>query len=76
MKGSRAFASACCAATSILITAAALVLSGGPAAATAKFAKETGKACVDCHTNPKGGGALTTLGTQFKANGNKMPASP
>lgn len=44
-----------------------------PAAATAQFAKDTGKACGDCHTNPNGGGPLTPFGQQFKANGNKMP---
>jgi len=27
-----------------------------PAAATAQFAKDTGKSCGDCHTNPQGGG--------------------
>ena len=43
-----------------------------PAAATAQFAKDTGKACGDCHTNPNGGGPLTPFGQQFKANGNKM----
>ena len=43
------------------------------AIATAQFGTETGKACGDCHTNPKGGGALTPLGEKFKANGNKMP---
>ena len=44
-----------------------------PAAATAQFAKDTGKACGDCHTNAKGGGPLTPFGEKFKANGNKMP---
>ena len=44
-----------------------------PAAATAQFAKETGKACGDCHTAAAGGGPLTPLGEKFKANGNKMP---
>jgi len=38
-----------------------------------QFAKDTGKSCADCHTNPKGGGALTPLGEAFKANGNKLP---
>jgi mono/diheme cytochrome c family protein len=44
-----------------------------PAAATTQFATQTGKSCGDCHTNAKGGGALTPLGEKFKANGNKMP---
>jgi cytochrome c553 len=60
----------------ILIAAAGAMVVSQPAAATAAFAKSTGKACGDCHTNPKGGGALTALGAQFKANGNKMPPSP
>jgi mono/diheme cytochrome c family protein len=44
-----------------------------PAAATPKFAAETGKSCGDCHTAAAGGGPLTPLGEKFKANGNKMP---
>lgn len=62
--------------------AAAIVISGAvalvviePAAATAKFAADTGKTCGECHTNPKGGGPLTPLGEKFKANGNKMPTT-
>ena len=60
------------AAAIVVVGAAALVMSQ-PAAATAQFAKDTGKACGDCHTNAKGGGPLTPLGEKFKANGNKMP---
>ncbi len=44
-----------------------------PAAATPQFAKDTGKACGGCHTNPKGGGSLTPFGHKFKANGNNLP---
>jgi cytochrome c5 len=76
MQESRAFAVATAAAAAIIIAAAAALVFSQPAAATPQFAKDTGKTCGDCHTNPKGGGALTPLGTQFKANGNKMPASP
>jgi mono/diheme cytochrome c family protein len=76
MQVNRAFAVATGAAAAITIVAAGALVFSRPASATAAFAKETGKACGDCHTNPKGGGALTPLGTQFKANGNKMPASP
>jgi hypothetical protein len=76
MQVNRAFAVATGAAAAITIVAAGALVFSKPAAATAAFAKETGKACGDCHTNPKGGGALTPLGTQFKANGNKMPAAP
>jgi mono/diheme cytochrome c family protein len=69
--------------TGLLLTAAtaisgailttALLSIAQPAAATVQFAKDTGKSCGDCHTNPAGGGPLTDLGTKFKANGNKMP---
>jgi cytochrome c5 len=76
MQVNRAFAVATSAAAAITIVAAGALLFSRPAAATATFAKATGKACGDCHTNPKGGGPLTPLGAQFKANGNKMPASP
>jgi mono/diheme cytochrome c family protein len=76
MQATRAFAIATGAAAVITIAAAGALVFSQPAAATAQFAKETGKSCGDCHTNPKGGGALTPLGTQFKANGNKMLASP
>jgi hypothetical protein len=61
------------AAAGLMIAGGALLLASQPAAATVQFAKETGKSCGDCHTNPHGGGALTPLGVQFKANGNKMP---
>jgi hypothetical protein len=76
MQVNRAFTVATGAAAVIVIAAAGALVFSKPAAATAQFAKETGKSCGDCHTNPKGGGALTPLGTQFKANGNKMPTSP
>ncbi len=44
-----------------------------PAGATVQFAKETGKSCGACHTDPKGAGPLTPFGEKFKANGNKLP---
>ncbi len=73
LKAKDAFVLACgTAAAAVIIGAASLIISQ-PAAATAQFAKDTGKSCGDCHTNPQGGGPLTTLGEQFKANGNKMP---
>jgi hypothetical protein len=62
----------CGTAAAVMIGAVALVISR-PAAATQQFAMETGKSCADCHTNPKGGGALTPFGEKFKANGNKLP---
>jgi hypothetical protein len=67
------FVLACSAAAAFVIAGAGSLLLSGPAAATAKFAMDTGKSCGDCHTDPKGGGALTALGAQFKANGNKLP---
>jgi hypothetical protein len=63
----------CSTAAAVAIAGAASLLVSLPAAATAQFAKETGKACGDCHTNPAGGGALTPFGEKFKANGNKLP---
>jgi hypothetical protein len=56
-----------------LMAGAASLLVSPLASATAQFAKETGKSCGDCHTNPQGGGALTPFGEAFKANGNKLP---
>jgi hypothetical protein len=71
----KAFATATVAAAAIVVTGVGALLLCSPAAATPQFAKDTGKSCGDCHTNPKGGGALTPLGAQFKANGNKMPTT-
>ncbi len=68
-----AFALACGTAGAVLVTCAASLILSRPATGTPQFAKETGKACGECHTNTKGGGALTPLGEKFKANGNKMP---
>jgi hypothetical protein len=76
MQVTRAFDVVTGAAAAICIAAAGALIFSQPAAATVAFAKATGKSCADCHTNPKGGGALTPLGTQFKANGNKLPVSP
>jgi cytochrome c5 len=70
---SNAFAIATGAAAAIVISGALILVVTEPAAATAKFAADTGKSCGDCHTNAKGGGPLTPLGEKFKANGNKMP---
>ncbi|MGA2777503.1 MAG: hypothetical protein ABSF94_08090 [Steroidobacteraceae bacterium] len=64
---------ACSLSAAIVLAGTAALLVSGPAAATAQFGKDTGKACGDCHTNPSGGGALTPFGEKFKANGNKLP---
>ena len=64
---------ACSTAAAIVIAGATSLLVSRPAVATAQFAKDTGKACGDCHVKPTGGGPLTPLGEKFKANGNKLP---
>jgi mono/diheme cytochrome c family protein len=65
---------AACGALAVLVTVAVTCLVVvQPAAATAQFAKDTGKSCGECHTNASGGGPLTAFGEKFKANGNKMP---
>jgi mono/diheme cytochrome c family protein len=69
----RVFAIATAIAAAVVVSGASVLVMSQPAAATAQFAKETGKSCGDCHTNAKGGGPLTPLGEKFKANGNKMP---
>ena len=61
------------ASAAIVLGGTLALLMAQPAAATAQFAKDTGKSCGDCHVNVKGGGPLTPLGAQFKANGNKLP---
>jgi hypothetical protein len=57
--------------------AALFLLSIKPSIATQKYAKETGKKCLDCHTKvPKKGDAdhqLTELGKKFAENGHKLP---
>jgi hypothetical protein len=69
----KAFVVACGMAAALVIAGATSLIVSQPAAATPQFAKDTGKSCGDCHTNPQGGGALTAFGEKFKANGNKMP---
>ena len=55
----------------------ALLFSVTPSNATQKYAKETGKKCLDCHTKvPKKGDTdhqLTELGKRFAENGHKLP---
>ena len=63
--------------TSWLFIAAAvlLVFSITPTTATPKYAKETGKKCLDCHVKiPKKGEdpQLTELGKKFAENGHKL----
>ena len=55
----------------------ALLFSVTPSNATQKYAKETGKKCLDCHTKvPKKGATdhqLNELGKKFAENGHKLP---
>ena len=54
-----------------------LLFSTTPSIATQKYAKETGKKCLDCHTKiPKKGDKdvqLTELGKKFAENSHKLP---
>jgi hypothetical protein len=54
-----------------------LLFSATSSNATQKYAKETGKKCLDCHTKvPKKGATdhlLTELGKKFAENGHKLP---
>jgi|SoiMethySBSTD1v2_1073268.scaffolds.fasta_scaffold1670093_1 cytochrome c2 len=58
-------------------SAALLLVSIKPSTATQKYAKETGKKCLDCHTKvPKKGATdpqLNELGKKFAENGHKLP---
>jgi cytochrome c5 len=73
VKAKKGFVLACGTAAAVMIAAVTSLVVFQPAAATAQFAAQTGKSCGDCHTDPKGGGALTAFGEKFKANGNKLP---
>ena len=64
---------ACSTFAALVMTGATWMLISQPAAATQQFATQTGLSCGACHQNPKGGGALTSTGEKFKANGHKMP---
>jgi hypothetical protein len=54
-----------------------LMFSSTPSIGSAKYAKETKKKCLDCHTKvPKKGDTdpqLTELGKKFAENGHKLP---
>jgi hypothetical protein len=55
----------------------ALLFSGTPSSASQKYAKETKKKCLDCHTKtPKKGDTdhqLNEFGKKFAENGHKLP---
>ena len=69
----KAFALACGTAAVVLMTGTTLLIISRPANATVAFAKQTEKACGQCHESAGGGGKLTAFGEAFKANGNKLP---
>ena len=45
------------------------------AGALPAYAQQTGLSCGRCHVNAAGGGARTTFGNAFLANGHKVPSS-
>ena len=55
----------------------ALLFSSTPSMGTQKYAKDTKKKCLDCHTKvPKKGDAdhlLNEFGKKFAENGHKLP---
>jgi len=57
--------------------AVAMLFSAIPSNATQKYAKETGKKCLDCHSKvPKKGAKdplLSELGKKFAENDHKLP---
>jgi len=61
----------------VAASAALLVVSIKPSTATQKYAKETGKKCLDCHVKvPKKGDPdhqLNDFGKKFAENGHKLP---
>jgi mono/diheme cytochrome c family protein len=56
-------------ALAVVFTAA---LSQRPASATPAYAAQTKLGCGSCHTNPSGGGTLSSRGKKFQANGHKL----
>ena len=60
-------------ATAVIVGLAAFV-APQPADALPAYAQQTGLACGRCHVNPAGGGARTSFGNAFLANGHKVPS--
>lgn len=60
-------------AAALLIVGTLALCFSRAAGATEQFAKQTGKSCEACHVGTPSAQALTSLGEQFKANGNKLP---
>jgi predicted heme/steroid binding protein len=44
-----------------------------PAAATPEYGEQTAQGCLECHRDPEGGGALTTMGLRYAASGYRWP---
>ena len=62
--------------TAVAVVGVVSMIGSRPAAATTKYAAETGKPCAQCHQHPTGGPELTPFGEKFKANGYKLPKEP
>jgi len=59
----------------VLVVGLAAFVAPRPADALPTYAQQTGSACGRCHVNPAGGGALTSFGKAFAANGHKVPSA-
>lgn len=53
--------------------AAALLALAHAANATPEYAEKTAQGCLECHRDPEGGGALTTVGLRYAAAGYRWP---
>jgi hypothetical protein len=56
----------------VVVFAGMLTIGSRETQATQAFQRQTGAPCGQCHSNPAGGGKLTSSGQQFKANGFKL----
>ncbi len=72
MNGLKPAAVVATAISGLLFAATIVVLTPREAAATPAYAQQTGKPCGQCHVNPAGGGKLTSFGSKFQANGQKL----
>jgi predicted heme/steroid binding protein len=55
------------------ISAAAALAQPSAALATPEYAEKTAQGCLECHRDPEGGGALSTMGLRFAAAGYRWP---
>ena len=58
----------------LAVTALLAFAATKPAGALQSYTEKTGLSCGRCHTNPAGGGKLTAFGSEYAANGHKVPA--